>query len=72
VEHKTIKEFGDFKAGDCIVAFSRKTVFQIKNAINKSLNKKASIDDDSNHCAVIYVSTLSFVSLFLGGTPTRD
>jgi ATP-dependent RNA helicase SUPV3L1/SUV3 len=27
VEHKTIGGFSDFKPGDCIVAFSRKTVF---------------------------------------------
>lgn len=40
VEHKTIGSFTDFRAGDCVVAFSRKTVFQIKNAINKSINKK--------------------------------
>jgi ATP-dependent RNA helicase SUPV3L1/SUV3 len=55
VEHKTIREFSDFKPGDCIVAFSRKTVFQIKNAINKSFNKRTNGgEDDTNHCAVIY------------------
>lgn len=50
VEAKSIKDFNDFQPGDCIVAFSRKTVFQIKSAINKSRGK-----EDQNHCAVIYV-----------------
>ncbi len=54
VENKTIREFTDFQPGDCIVTFSRKTVFQIKNAINKSFNKSESLGDETNHCAVIY------------------
>ena len=36
------------------MAFSRKTVFQIKNAINKSFNKRSNMSDDTNHCAIIY------------------
>lgn len=55
VEHKTVKSFSDFKPGDCIVAFSRKNLFQIKRAINNHMNRicgEASID--GNHCAIIY------------------
>lgn len=39
------------------MAFSRKTVFQIKNSINKSINKKLAVpegEEEVNHCAVIY------------------
>ena len=42
------------------MAFSRQTLFQIKKAINKSLNKKApapkgsSEIEEENHCAIIY------------------
>ena len=53
VEPKSIRDFNDFRPGDCIVAFSRKTLFQIKNAINKNKNDKRK--EDLNHCAVIYV-----------------
>ena len=56
VEPKSIRNFDDFQPGDCIVAFSRKTVFQIKNAINKS---RSSGKDEQNHCAVIYVRRVS-------------
>ena len=60
MEHQCINEFSDFRPGDCIVAFSRQTLFQIKKAINKSLNKKApapkgsSKIEEENHCAIIY------------------
>ena len=39
VEEHPIRSIADFKAGDCIVAFSRKSLFQIKHAVNKHMNK---------------------------------
>jgi ATP-dependent RNA helicase SUPV3L1/SUV3 len=38
VDTNPIQKFSDFKIGDCVVAFSRKAVFQIKEAINHALN----------------------------------
>ena len=55
VQSKPIKSFSDFRPGDCIVSFSRKQVFAIKNAINKSINRgNKTNNDELNHCAIIY------------------
>ncbi|CDW83196.1 atp-dependent rna helicase mitochondrial-like [Stylonychia lemnae] len=52
VEHQSVKSFNDFKPGDCIVAFGRRSLFQIKNSINSYYKNKNGID--TNYCAIIY------------------
>ncbi len=50
LEPGRIHSISQLKAGDCIIAFSKKKIFKIKNMINQFLGK------NKNHCAVIYGS----------------
>jgi hypothetical protein len=48
IESQRIHSFSQLKKGDCIITFSKKNIFKLKNQINKFFG------DKSNHCSVIY------------------
>ena len=57
VEDQKVNSVKELKSGDCIIAFSRKEIFKIKEQINSNLKNFTKENDDNNpfnKCSIIY------------------
>ena len=48
----------DLKVGDCIVSFSKKQIYQLREEVNlfMNTNEHGELISEHNHCAIIYGS----------------
>jgi len=56
VEEDHFKCWKDIREGDCIIAYSKKKLFEYRKIINDYFNtdENGNIISNENHCAIIY------------------